>query len=446
MFSPSVLKYVDKVSQIKLIGVTTCQQLVAVTSTFALMKAGLALGDQNSMSLWLGLALVCHVVVPFFGLIQRPLETALGFSAYKRFLEENLLSKAKRPGIWQEKHQKELFTSSIGSEAENYLAVIIFLGLDLFTFILSISLGVLVIGLTLDTSFIPAYIASGLFSFFAFKYFQKIAKSAAESEQQSRSKFESYLFKAWENIFFKNSEVVANYIKNFNSHLNDAKEKSRHSSLMSETMVAALTFIASLPVIVAVFVVISRHNGDVKVMAALLAAIPRQLNMLATFRTIFQTISSLVSFEAKLKTMKGNAVLSEPVLSSRISIKNITVQNDAFASLEDLSKSVSLSKPSRIQIRGSNGAGKSTLMLHLNESLESSFYIPAHPQFEFEDAEEGSTGQKMLRHIEYAASLDNKHLLLDEWDANLDQENILKINELLNRISKDKVIIEVRHR
>jgi energy-coupling factor transporter ATP-binding protein EcfA2 len=52
----------------------------------------------------------------------------------------------------------------------------------------------------------------------------------------------------------------------------------------------------------------------------------------------------------------------------------------------------------------------------------------------------------MLRHIEYAASLDNKHLLLDEWDANLDQENILKINDLLNRISKDKVIIEVRHR
>ncbi|QDK45564.1 hypothetical protein DOM22_10590 [Bdellovibrio sp. ZAP7] len=446
MLSPSVLKYVDRISQVKLIGVTTGQQLIAVTSTFALMQAGLSLGDQNSLIKWLAIALACHVIVPFFGLIQRPLETALGFSAYKNFLEENLLNKAQRPGIWQEKHQKELFISSIGSEAENYLAVIIFLGLDLFTFILSIGLGVLAIGLTLDTTFIPAYIMSGLLSFFAFKYFQRIAKAAAESEQHSRSKFESYLFKAWENIFFKNSHVVANYIDNFNSHLNDAKIKSRHSSLMSETMVAALTFIASLPVIIAVFVVISRHNGDVKVMAAILAAIPRQLNMLATFRTIFQTVSSLVSFEAKFSTMKANAILSEAVLSSRISVKNITVQNEVFSTLEDLSKSLSSSLPSRIQIRGSNGAGKSTLMLHLNESLESSFYIPAHPQFEIADAQEGSTGQKMLRHIEYAASLDNKHLLLDEWDANLDQENIFRINDLLNRISKDKVIIEVRHR
>ncbi|WP_413293871.1 hypothetical protein ACLSU7_02110 [Bdellovibrio sp. HCB185ZH] len=446
MFSPSVLKYVDKVSQLKLMGVTATQQLVAVTSTFALMKAGLSLGDQNALILWLAIALLSHVIVPFFGLLQRPLETALGFSAYKNFLEEKLLSKAQRPGIWQEKHQKELFTSSIGSEAENYLAVIIFLGLDLFTFILSIGLGVLAIGLTLDTSFIPAYMASGLLSFFAFKYFQRIAKNAAESEQQSRSKLESYLFKAWENIFFKNSEVVANYIKNFDSLLNDAKAKSRHSSLMSETMVAALTFIASVPVIVAVFVVISRHSGDVKVMAALLAAIPRQLNMLATFRTIFQTVSSLVSFEAKFKTMKGNAILAEPVLPSRISVKDISVQNETFPSLESLSKCVSLSDPSRIQIRGSNGAGKSTLMLHLNESLESSFYIPAHPQFEIAEMPEGSTGQKMLKYIEYASSLDTKHLLLDEWDANLDQENILKINELLNKISKDKVIVEVRHR
>lgn len=433
-------------SQIKLMSVTAAQQLIAVMSTFALMKAGLSLGDQNAMILWLGVALASHVVVPFFALIQRPLETILGFSAYENFLKEHLINKSKKPGIWQEKHQKELFTSSIGSEAENYLAVIIFLGLDLFTFILSIGLGVLAIGLTLDTSFIPAYIASGFLSFCAFKYFQRIAKSAAESEQQSRSKLESYLFKAWENIFFKNSEVVENYFKIFNSHFNEAKTKSRHSSLMSETMVAALTFIASLPVIVAIFVVISRHNGDVKVMAALLAAIPRQLNMLATFRTIFQTVSSLVSFEAKFKTMKSNAVLSEPILSSRISIKDIMVENSSFSSLEDLSNTILLSQPSRIQVRGSNGAGKSTLMLHLNETLDSSFYIPAHPQFEIEGFQDGSTGQKMLKHIEYAASLNNKHLLLDEWDANLDQENILKINELLNKISKEKVIIEVRHR
>ncbi len=446
MFSPSILKYVDKVSQFKLMGVTLGQQLVAVTSTFALIQAGLALGNQNALIIWLAIALICHVLTPFFGLIQRPLETNLGFSAYKKFLEENLLSKSQRPGIWQEKHQKELFTSCIGSEAENYLAVIIFLGLDLFSFVLSIGLGVLAIGLTLDTSFIPAYIIAGLLSFSAFKYLQKMAKSAAESEQQSRSKLESYLFKAWENIFFKNSEVVANYLKNFNLHFNNAKIKSRHSSLMSETMVAALTFIASVPVIIAIFVVISRHNGDVKVMAALLAAIPRQLNMLATFRTIFQTVSSLVSFEAKFKTMQDNAILNEPNLSSRISIKNISVEDQVYSSLEDLSKNISHSGPTRIQIRGSNGSGKSTLMLHLNESLESSFYIPAHPQFEIDGAQEGSTGQKMLKHIEYAALLDNKYLLLDEWDANLDQENILKINEILNKISKEKVIVEVRHR
>lgn len=41
---------------------------------------------------------------------------------------------------------------------------------------------------------------------------------------------------------------------------------------------------------------------------------------------------------------------------------------------------------------------------------------------------------------------DNQVILLDEWNASLDEYNVHKINEQLNSLSSHKLIVEVRHK
>lgn len=57
-----------------------------------------------------------------------------------------------------------------------------------------------------------------------------------------------------------------------------------------------------------------------------------------------------------------------------------------------------------------------------------------------------STGQRTLKQLHEAFDLPaTKYLLLDEWDANLDDENRRTVNERLDRLSINKVIVEIRH-
>ncbi len=39
-----------------------------------------------------------------------------------------------------------------------------------------------------------------------------------------------------------------------------------------------------------------------------------------------------------------------------------------------------------------------------------------------------------------------EYVILDEWDANLDIENVAKISEAIGTLAKTKVVIESRHR
>jgi ABC-type transport system involved in cytochrome bd biosynthesis fused ATPase/permease subunit len=62
------------------------------------------------------------------------------------------------------------------------------------------------------------------------------------------------------------------------------------------------------------------------------------------------------------------------------------------------------------------------------------------------DTQNLSTGQSALLRIQEAASqVAIIYILLDEWDANLDEENTSDVDQMLNELSQTKVVIEVRH-
>ncbi|MNT06215.1 hypothetical protein D3C72_1408710 [compost metagenome] len=58
-----------------------------------------------------------------------------------------------------------------------------------------------------------------------------------------------------------------------------------------------------------------------------------------------------------------------------------------------------------------------------------------------------SDGNRLLVVFNRIAELEEvKFIILDEWDANLDGNNLILVNEAINKLAQNKVIIESRHR
>lgn len=153
----SFLHYIEKKTLLKMLSLITLQQGFIALGTYALAKAGLSFDDRKQFIGWVILSLLLYLMTPLFGIFIRRLESRLGLSAYSVFLEENLFSKTGVSSLWQNKNEKDRFLASIGSDANDYLALILFITMDIYSFSLSVILGVLVLGFTLDLSLIPAF-------------------------------------------------------------------------------------------------------------------------------------------------------------------------------------------------------------------------------------------------------------------------------------------------
>jgi len=80
---------------------------------------------------------------------------------------------------------------------------------------------------------------------------------------------------------------------------------------------------------------------------------------------------------------------------------------------------------------------------------ERAFLLPAQTTLQFADTKENSlsAGQRLATHLqEISKNVQATHILLDEWDANLDSNVQLKMNTLIEGLSNNVVVLEVRHR
>lgn len=440
------LKYIPKKSVTKALLLLSLQQAIVAFGTYALIKAGLHIESVPRLALWVAISLFCHILTPFLAMLTKPLESALCIEAFKNYVAEKLLNKSGRPSLWQQKHQREDFLASLSGETESYLGAIVFVGLDLFSYAASITLNVLILGLSLDKAFLPAFLASGILSYFCYEKFKSKIESTFYQDQQARTSVFSYLLNSWDNVLLKNQQINSHFEEQLYDRIHVAKRTSIKSSLWYEGMVSGLSLVSSLPVVVVIIYLIFQNQSSPPLLIAVLATAPRQLAMLTTFKSIFQAATSFLAFEAKFRSFDCNTQIETVDLRTRIKPQQVTLDLKYYDSLENIKNTVEERPQGRMEVRGPNGAGKSTLLLHLNDTLKSSIYLPTNPSFDIPNKGNDSTGNNLLRHIEYISNMDVSHILLDEWDANLDQENIQKINNLLDGMALSKVIVEVRHR
>ncbi|GHU33554.1 hypothetical protein FACS1894166_09280 [Bacilli bacterium] len=122
-------------------------------------------------------------------------------------------------------------------------------------------------------------------------------------------------------------------------------------------------------------------------------------------------------------------------------------------SLNNLHKITNNFQPGLYTIRGPNGSGKSLLFANIKKKYgDNVFLFPAKQDLFFKHYKNNkfSTGEALMSNIEYVLqtkNLDkNKIVLLDEWDANLDNKNADIIHKKLESIKNKICILQIRHR
>ena len=184
-----VFKLLNKKFVARMVGLITGQQILVALSTGALALAGQNLQRPAYFLSYLGTFLALSILPHAFTVYLRRTEMEGYFEAYYEFIRLRLLNSAGQPALWTNHSKKEEFQTSIGPEAEGYLTAVAFSIFDIYLYVLTIVLNVLVLSFVIDKEFIWAFLLAAGLSYVAFQKLSPRIEKLIEREQESKMAF-----------------------------------------------------------------------------------------------------------------------------------------------------------------------------------------------------------------------------------------------------------------
>lgn len=442
----SIFKYAKKGFLRKIFLLVSLTELssAAVTVLLALAGKNLEHPDRflNFVIGFMAMSLVPVLIQAFL----RKVEVQGTWDLYLNFINDRLLGQVGRTSAWANSGQRETFLTSIGPEADNYLNGTAYAWYNGYSFLLNIILNMAAFSIIIDKNFAWVFSLSFAVGLLVFILQKNLLKRVADQDQKSRIDFQAYLSRAWDNILLKNAPVHSRYTEKLRRQASHTRVLTGKTLFLTNLSVFWIGLASSIPVFGFDLYLLFAHHAQTDLIAAMLITLPRQLQVLLYFRAFFVEITYGRMFGARFQTAYDQTDLVDADFAERIDHRRFRIDGQSYANLDSLIKELKSRTSGRVLISGENGAGKSSLLLLLNSHLENSFYLPAYPLLEIgKDTMHASTGQRLLMHIEFVKSENIPVLLLDEWDANLDTANESQISAELDRLSKDRLVIEVRH-
>jgi len=424
-------------------------------STFSMAKLAKSVFDEKSTLFWLFIFFFCLVFVYIPSLFARVFSEAAKYESFKRYIE---LFKQRYFNCVPARNDHEFNETRepyLKSEGWHLTSCTIDNITGLLTYFLSITLNILIIGHEVSFYILPAYICSLTFSSIIIYTTKYGIRKRVDSEQSSRVSLSKLVIDASDNIIIGNTANYFSWNKNFHEKINISKECNKKMVVFKEMVASASIFIAIIPVILMDLYVFST-SADKKLLVVMLALLPRKIQ-------ITHYISDLVHFVIVfLDTMERNKGLlgslkeyNFPNIEKKINWGSMKIRfNDEeirnIHSLHDFENTIKSLTCGRFLIKGENGSGKTVLLSMLKHHFgEHAVFLPCDARLHFTelDSKNLSSGERSYNYLKLIATQQNtKIYLLDEWDANLDKFKIKEVEGLINKLSKSKIVIEVRHR
>jgi hypothetical protein len=201
-----------------------------------------------------------------------------------------------------------------------------------------------------------------------------------------------------------------------------------------------------------------QNRHDLVNLTALLVTLPRQLQ---TVQHVFAFFNVLISYKGVSQQFEGLGRLLD--LGSRadaslrhVDLSRISVLIDGMAAAvrtpQDFVALLKAKRGVRVTLRAPNGAGKSTLLAYAAECLHPErVYVPSYTtelEFfgtSFHGLSDGRRAMAMLEAL--GSQPEGDFILIDEWDANLDADNVAIMNHKIDGwVAEGRTVVESRHR
>lgn len=448
-------KFINKYSIVTLCCIIMEQGLVAA-STYIITKLGQSILSGEKLVLWLLLfvASLTFVFVPRVGtnlfLTKSKYYT---FQKFVKLYEENF---SNRPHLFGNqrftKERQPYFTNQLWieiNEGYNFF-------LDFFSTLLNIVFNIGVIVLVINSYMILGYAMSLVVVYTSLMLTRKKISRMSIEAQNSQAKQSESLISGWDTILIGNKYNKNIWNTSFHDRVSYATKKNTQLNYFSGMTSLATIVVSLIPLLGVILWTLFQNMGDKASLMALAVTLPRQVNIIQYMGILIDYAVQAFGVLSKIRNIERNSELPEEMeeYSGKISWDklNVFIEEQALDvhSLKELQGELAKRHSCRITIRGQNGSGKSTLLKYIKLIMsDEAFYFPASSKlfFQITCEHEYSTGQRIVTEIQDVVNNANVSvILLDEWDANLDEANIEKLSALIDTISKTKTVIEVRHR
>ncbi|OLL30735.1 hypothetical protein BTH42_15510 [Burkholderia sp. SRS-W-2-2016] len=258
------------------------------------------------------------------------------------------------------------------------------------------------------------------------------------------------LDKAWDNIVLGNSYNEAIWQRSKEEASQRFYKAAITLQLRKQLGNLLLAGASLIPTIFLIVMIFRGEHIVASVVAAVVVNLTRIFLILNSLSALVYKMLDLSSMRAKLKVLFAPLTTSLDEESVSIDhVGTIYVNGNKVQGKSQIINFFADVESGRFRITGPNGSGKSSALAALKEQFGGgSFLMPTnHANLAWEGTSKPmSTGQQMISSLREIISIEDvTHILLDEWDANLDQENAAAIDVALNDLANTKVVIEVRH-
>lgn len=438
-------------------------QLIVASSTLWLTFLAEDIGAGKNFVFFLSVYL-CSLVVPYvpesFAVISC---NKWKLNAFSLFIHRFVSSRKNDPITWNDQPLKDGTLAILNGEGQATLNAMGDHVYNCMYYFLNVTFNIVAIAVLIEFKFAIAYFISLVLVFALMKCHNKKQTILAQKAQGARIKLGHSLLSVWDNVLLGNRYSFNLWSKQAAARLDRANRLNQLSIVFNQWLSIVISLFIFLPSVAVSIYAIIEHHHEPAALTALMLTLPRLFLVLSYTQIMLSYTSQWNVHKAKLDMIEN--ILKTPQIEPQPLTNRIRWSQLSFTPplpvplkyelsnknlFEPLEMAIEHLYPAgRYTLRGANGSGKSTLLMCIkNQVKEHAFYLPTRHNLAFiSNGGRASTGEILYRQLdEIQKHVDVKVILLDEWDANLDEANTQILSKLIDALSKDRCIIEIRHR
>lgn len=452
------------------------EALLAAATTYLVIQASRDVANNEFRVLDLVWILLTQSSSYAVGAVSWLFAERAGFRVYSRYMLRFARDNRDQTTLLHDRHVREQTEPFLTNETFRTIFNLMYELEAQLKLALALIFNAAVLGSEIDGSLPLAYLAVFLvLTIIQLSVQKRIAAIYLENQRQN-NRVTAHGYTAWDNIFSGNKYNLRLWIAGFKVKVRDCLRAQIRAIMAREGMSAIGGIVGLAIVFVTMAFIALREAGDVGVLIALAATLPKQIDMTKDVHQLASDWNDVIAAWTRLGGIAANAHPEpDPAFSTRIKFDRLVLREGEDVkhvhSVEDAITLILSQRHGRINVRGGNGSGKSTLLAALKSDLKNrGYYWPTSDRLAFEfstaadeaaldldEEPEGppkkskrkgfSSGERQLRSLEEIVHHTEAPIyLLDEWDANLDAANRAAADDLVATLASRARVIEISHR